>query len=165
MEVAQFLKSISNNEKIIVSKTSKVGCTYYLQCQLGIRESDKMDLIGLKAYRLFMEIMNYVYSNDQPICIDLKFRKHLQKELEYGNLRNINRLIKILVDNDFLGVVEMNIYRVNPLASFKGSYKNNFKGAIERYYKSIETNTTKNQAMLTAYLQATDKEWNDLTRI
>lgn len=131
-----------------------------------MRESEKMDLIGLTAYRLFMEIMNYVYSNEQTICVDLKFRQHLQKKLGYKNIRNINELLKKLYHYDFLGEVEVNLYRINPLASFKGSYNREFKKAIESYYKNVTgERETVDQSMLTAYLKETEKEWNDLTKI
>lgn len=131
-----------------------------------MRETEKMDLVGLPAYRMFMGIMNHVYNNEQAICINLQFRQKLQEELGYRNIRNVNEILKVLKKKDFIGEVDTNMYRINPLASFKGSFNREFKKAVNNYYSNVTGDRESvDKSMLETYLKFNEGNKNALTQI
>jgi hypothetical protein len=162
MDMNKFFNSLEKTKQAITTKASQVKCDYYVQCQQGIRESEKMDLIGLTPYRLFMEIMNHVYNNGQALNVDIEFRRNLQKRLGYKNIRNVNNIMKVLYEYDFIGKVSGNMILINPLASFKGSFTKEFSTGVDNYYTNVDRTMCNNNAMLEAYLKFNR---NDITRI
>lgn len=162
MDMEKFFNSLEKTKQVITTKSTQVKCDYYVQCQQGIRESEKMDLIGLPAYRLFMEIMNHVYNNGQAINVDIEFRRNLKDRLGYKNIRNVNNILTNLYRCDFIGKVNGNMILINPLASFKGSFNKEFSGSVDNYYTQVDRSLCNNNKMLEAYLKFNR---TDLTRI
>lgn len=155
-------KIIQKQEKTqYIAGKKKINCEYILMKQMmNMTEGQKMDLVKPAAYRLFLEVVAYMFNNKQAIRIDLSFRKLLQEELGYSRPTQVNTMLKTLLRNDFIGHITEDLYLVNPLACFKGSYEREFDKMVERYYdKTISDQYSfNNGTRLTTLIEAYDEE-------
>jgi len=163
------LKLLAKNNKakkrvprVVRARYQVVNCNYYIQNQEAMRESDKMDLVGLKAWRLFMEIMNYIYSNKDAFVIDLGFRKLLQKGLDYTKMEMVNKHLSTLYKYKFISHLNKesnrtnqdNLFLINPLVSYKGNYDEKFHGQVIDFYRLTEEMEDEYNVLLANYLKS-----------
>ncbi len=96
----------------------------------------QLDLLGATTFRTLCELSEYMFNSFEGITIDLQFRKRLKDDLGLKEIKTLNRHLKKLQEEDFIASVDNKegVYKINPVAIFKGSYNKDYKKAVESYY-------------------------------
>lgn len=93
-----------------------------------------LDLIGNQK----IKVVSYILENINSENIFFSTQREIAEKIDVSPT-TVNVTIKVLVDNDFMALVQEGVYRINPNVLFKGS-KNRRMNILLKYFDEKNSN-------------------------